>query len=365
MKLCFFYDDITHTGGVERVISLLCAQFAINHQDLDIEIVSQFKSSDKLAYDFTNAKITYLSNKDYDAKPHSLKRMIRILGNVFNVRRHFKKNKYDLIVGETFPNNMLLYLAGVDLSNVIAAEHVYYDYYGAFLKKIRLHIYKKCCKVVVLTSKDKACYDRCFSPEHTCVIPNPVILSETYMSSLDTKTAMAVGRIQYQKGFDSLVDVFKKVHEKHPDWKVEIYGDGSLKEELNQKISDLGLKDVVLLMGRSNDIYRKLRNAAFFIMPSRFEGFPMALIEAQSQGVPAVSFDCPNGPSDIIKNGINGILVENQNKDALYEGICYMIEHPEDRKAMGKKAFENVNQYGSVVICDIWKKLFCSISANN
>lgn len=361
MRLCFFIDDITHTGGIERVISLLCSQFVINHKDLEIEIVSQFRSSKTLAYDFKGVKITYLSDKDYDAKPHSSQRMFRILGNVFNVRRHFKRNNYDLIVGQSYPNNILLYLAGVDMSKVIAAEHVYYDYYGSFLKKIRLHIYRKCCKVAVLTTKDKVCYDRHFPSGHTCVIPNPVVLTETYESPLDSKVAIAVGRMQYQKGFDTLVEVFKRVHKKHPDWTVNIYGDGNLRSELEKQISEAGLNGVIKLMGRSNEIYKKLRDASFYIMSSRFEGFPMVLIEAQSQGLPIVSFDCPNGPSDIINNGVNGILVENQNKDALYEGICYMIEHPEERKAMGEKSLENVNQYSTVVICNMWQKLFDEI----
>lgn len=361
MKLCFFYDDITHTGGIERVISLLCTQFVANHKDLEIEIVSQFRSSKTLAYDFAGTKITYLSENDYDAKPHSLKRMIRILGNVLKVRKYFKQNKYDLIIGEAYPNNILLYLAGVDLSNVIAAEHVYYDYYGKFLKKIRLFIYKKCCKIAVLTSKDKVCYDRYLPSDHTIVIPNPVVLSEKFESQLDSNIAISVGRIQYQKGFDTLVDIFKRVHKKHPDWKVRIYGDGNLRAELEQRISDAELNGVVNLMGQSNEIYKKLREAAFYIMPSRFEGFPMVLIEAQSQGLPIVSFDCPNGPSDIIDNGVNGILVENQNATALYDAICYMIEHPEDRKVMGKNALENVDQYSVIVICDAWKKLFNEI----
>lgn len=365
MKLCFFIADITHTGGIERVISLLCGQFAINHKDLDIEIVSQFKSSNSVAYDFAGANITYLSEKDHNAKPHSLKRMYRSLSNILNVRRHFKKNKYDVIVAEAFPNNVLLYLAGINLNNVIAAEHVYYGYYGNLLKKIRLHIYKKCRKIVVLTSKDKECYDKYLPSEHTIVIPNPVVLSEKYQSSLDSKIAIAVGRIQYQKGFDTLVEVFKRVHEKYPDWIVRIYGDGNLRAELEQQISDAGLKGIVNLMGRSNEIYKKLRETAFFILSSRFEGFPMVIIEAQSQGVPAVCFDCPNGPSDLVNSGVNGILVENQNKDALYRGICYMIEHPEERKAMGIKSLKNVDKYSSVVICDVWKNLFNSIASTN
>ena len=155
--------------------------------------------------------------------------------------------------------------------------------------------------------------------------------------------------------------MFKRVHKKHPDWTVNIYGDGNLRLELEKQISEAGLNGVINLMGRSNEIYKKLRDASFYIMSSRFEGFPMVLIEAQSQGLPVVSFDCPNGPSDIINNGVNGILVKDQNKDALYDGICYMIEHPDERKAMDKKALENVNQYSTVVICNMWQRLFDEI----
>lgn len=363
MKLCFFIDDITHTGGIERVISLLCGQFVVSHKDIEIEIVSQFRSSKTLAYDFKGITITYLSNKDYDAKPHSPQRMFRILGNVFNVRRHFKENKYDIIVGQSYPNNILLYLAGVDMSNVIAAEHVYYDYYGSFLKRLRLKIYRRCCKVVVLTTKDKESYDRHFSSEHTWVIPNPVVLTETFESPLDSKMAIAVGRIQYQKGFDTLVDVFKWVHKKHSDWIVNIYGDGNLRSELEQQISEAGLTGVINLLGRSNEIYKKLREASFYIMSSRFEGFPMVLIEAQSQGLPIISFDCPNGPSDIVDNKVNGLLVKNQNKKDLYEAICYMIEHPKERKDMGTEALKNVGQYSCDILCEKWMRLFHSCTS--
>lgn len=358
MKLCFFIDDITHTGGIERVISLLCDEFAVNHNELDIEIVSQFRSSKTLAYKFPGATITYLSEKDYDAKPHSFQRMFRILGNVFNVRKHFKQNSYDVIVGQSYPNNILLFLGGVPMKNVIAAEHVYYDYYGPVLKKLRLFIYKRCRKVVVLTSKDKACYDKYLRADHTCVIPNPVVLSDIFQSPLESKTAIAVGRIQYQKGFDTLVDVFKRVHAKHPDWKVDIYGDGNLRDQLEKQISEANLNGIVNLMGRSNQIYYKLREASFYIMSSRFEGFPMVLIEAQSQGLPIVSFDCPNGPADIIDSYANGILVEDQNKEQLFEGICYMIENPKERRAMGQKALQNVGQYSVSVICKKWMNLF-------
>ena len=358
MKLCFFIDDITHTGGIERVTSNLVSQFSKDRKDITIEIVSQFKSSDKLWYPFENCTMTYLSNKNYDAKPHSLERLSKMFSNVFAVRRHFKKNKYDLIIGQSFPNVFILFLAGVDMSRVVAAEHVYYDYYGSFLKKLRLYVYRRCHKIAVLTSLDKACYDNHFLSDHTVLIPNPVIVPQDTYSPLVNKKAIAMGRIQYQKGFDTLVDVFEIVHKKHPDWVVNIYGDGNYKDQIEQYIKDRSMEGVVVLKGRTDDVPSVMSEASFFILSSRFEGFGMVLAEAMAQGLPAVSFDCPTGPSDIVKTNVNGILVENQNKEALADAISYMIEHPDERKEMGKRAVDTVKEFSGESIARKWYELF-------
>ena len=361
MKICFFIDDITHTGGIERVTSNLVSQFSQDRKDIEIDIVSQFKSSEKLWYPFEGSTIKYLSNKNYDAKPKSLERLTKLISNVFTVRKYFKKNKYDLIIAQSFPNVFILFLASVDLSKVVAAEHTFYDYYGETLKKVRLYIYKKCYKVAVLTPHDKKCFDSHFTTEHTVLIPNPVVVPEYSYSPLTNKQAIAMGRIQYAKGFDTLVDVFAMVYKKHPDWKVNIYGDGNYKDEIAQYITDKGMDGIVVLKGRTDDVPSVMRESSFFILSSRFEGFGMVIAEAMAQGLPAVSFDCPTGPSVIVKTGINGILVENQNKEALAEAICYMIEHPIERKEMGKRAVDTIKEFSGESIAQKWYKLFSEI----
>lgn len=361
MKLCFFIDDITHTGGIERVTSNLVSQFSKDRKNIEIDIVSQFKSSDKLWYSFDGCTIKYLSNKNYDAKPHSIERMAKMFSNVFFVRKYFKKNKYDLIIGQSFPNVFILFLAGVDMSKVIAAEHVFYDYYGEALKRIRLFIYKRCHKIAVLTSLDKKCYDDHFATKHTVLIPNPVVVPEYSYSPLTSRHAIAMGRIQYQKGFDTLVDVFAMVHKKHPDWVVNIYGDGNYREEIANYIKEKGMEGVVVLKGRTDDVPSVMKESSFFILSSRFEGFGMVIAEAMAQGLPAVSFDCPTGPSDIVKTNVNGILVENQNKEALADAICYMIEHPEERKEMGRRAVDTVKEFSGEAIAKKWYQLFDEI----
>lgn len=167
-----------------------------------------------------------------------------------------------------------------------------------------------------------------------------------------------MGRIQYQKGFDTLVDVFALVNEKHPDWKCYIYGDGNYRDKIGNYIKEKGMQDVVILKGRTDNVPIAMREASMFVLSSRFEGFGMVIAEAMAQGLPAVSFDCPTGPSDIVKTGINGILVENQNKQALADAICYMIEHPEERKKMGLKAVESIKDFAGDAIAKKWYQLF-------
>ena len=358
MKICILIGDITHTGGIERVTSNLVRQFSKDRDDVDVEIVSQFKSAEKPWYSFGNCKIKYLSDKNFDAKPHSVSRINTLLGNLFSVRRFFKKHSYDIIIAQSLPNVFALFVAGVDMRKVIAAEHVYYNYYNSCIKRIRLFMCKYCKKIVVLTSADKECYDRHFKSEHTVIIPNPVVVPEYYESKLDSKVAIAMGRIQYQKGFDTLVDVFAMVHKKHSDWKVYIYGDGNYRNYIEECIKEHGMDDVVILKGKTDDVPSAMRESSFFILSSRFEGFGMVIAEAMSQGVPVVSFDCPTGPSDIVEDGVNGLLVENQNKKALADGICYMIEHPKKRKEMGLKAVETSKRFAGDIIANKWYSLF-------
>lgn len=358
MKICFLVADISHTGGIERVTSNLANLLLLKKQDVEIDIVSQFKSGENLWYPFDGCNICYLNTKNYDAKPHSLRRLFRMLSNYIRIRRFFLTQKYDFVISQSMLNTLLLYFAGINLKNVLAVEHVKYDYYNSVLKRIRLHVYRQVAKVVVLTEADKSKYDKYLPNGHTVIIPNPVMVPEYFQSKLDNKQAIAMGRIQYQKGFDTLTDVFTIVHKKHPDWIVNIYGDGNDRDEIEKYIRRKGMENVVILRGRTTDVFSVMRNASFFILSSRFEGFGMVIAEAMTQGLPAVSFDCPTGPSDIIQTNINGILVENQNIQAMADAICYMIENPNERMRMGKNAMHTVKRFSGDIIVNQWLDLF-------
>ena len=361
MKICFLLSDISHTGGIERVSSILAQQLLSDEPNLTIDIVSQFQSSNKIWYSFKGCELKYISKRSFNAKPHSIKRLVRILSNIRNIRTFFSKNKYDIIIAQAFPNTFMLYLSGISLKNVIAVEHVYYDYYNQFIKKIRNHVYKQVGKVVVLSKNALTSYRKDFPENKVVIIPNPIKIKKTFRSPLEAHRAIAVGRLEYQKGFDTLIEVFNDINKKYPNWILDVYGEGTLRQTLQQQIENYQLQNTIFLRGRTDNIPDKLRKSSFLIVSSRFEGFCMVIIEAMEQGVPSVAFDCPDGPSDIITNYKDGILVTNQDKQQLYNAICYMIEHEEKRKAMGLRSTKTVWQYNSENISTKWMQLFKDI----
>lgn len=155
-----------------------------------------------------------------------------------------------------------------------------------------------------------------------------------------------------------LIEAWSYVHKSHPDWKLDIYGYGELKEEMTRSIATLNLTDVININEPTNIIIQKYLESSIYIMSSRFEGFGMVLLEAMACGVPCISFDCPYGPADIIRNGEDGFLVEHLNAKALADSICQLIEQPELRKQFGRKAKKNIIRYSKDNIMKQWTELF-------
>lgn len=204
---------------------------------------------------------------------------------------------------------------------------------------------------IVLSQEDKENWKEI---SNVIVIPNPlppITVSQT--STTENKKVIAVGRYVYQKGFDLLVDAWDTVAEKHPDWHLYIYGRG---DKSNYKsVSNCHFEDAI------ENINDKYAESSIFVLSSRFEGFGMVIIEAMRCGVPAISFACPCGPKDIIAEGKDGFLVENGNIQQLAERICYLIEHDEERKKMGKNAIETAKKYDINEIGKQWVNLFYSV----
>ena len=190
------------------------------------------------------------------------------------------------------------------------------------------------------------------------VIPNPCVWRPERASSLDRPRAVAIGRLVPVKGFDLLIRAWEKVAAGHPDWELEIWGDGPEREPLERLAREKGLEKNVLLRGATADVQEKLLQSSMLVFSSLFEGFGMVLVEAMACGVPCVAFECPCGPRDVISPEEDGLLVPPGDMDGLARAIIRLMEQPELRTRMGKAAREKAARYAMDSVCAAWMDLF-------
>ena len=175
---------------------------------------------------------------------------------------------------------------------------------------------------------------------------------------LDSKVVVAAGRLAREKGFARMIDAFAPVARAHPDWRLDIHGDGAERSTLTQHVHRLGLDDRVRLPGYTQDFRGVLAGASAYALTSRAEGFPMVLIEAMSAGVPLVAMDCPRGPGEIVDDGKNGLLVGDGDVAGFTAALTRMVEDEELRTACGRRAHEDSRQYAPDAVLDEWLHLF-------
>jgi glycosyltransferase involved in cell wall biosynthesis len=202
-------------------------------------------------------------------------------------------------------------------------------------------------RFVVLTQEDKS-----YWPDlpNLRVIPNAKPFSLSEPASLQSHTVLAVGRYTYQKGFDLLLKAWRMIDTK--GWTLRIAGSGDTLDDVPDNV----------VTGLSTDIVDEYRNAAFLVMSSRFEGLPMALLEAQAAGLPIVSFACKCGPKDVITEGEDGILVPEGDIGGLSNGMKRLMEDESLRLSMGQAAFRNSVRFDKEKIMSQWENLFRELS---
>lgn len=221
---------------------------------------------------------------------------------------------------------------------------------------------KKLERMIVLTEKDCKAWTEL---NNVIAIPNPLPFSPKAISPLAEKRVIAVGRYYQEKGFDLLLESWAKIYKNHPEWRLEIFGDGNktIYEEMRDK---LGIPpSCCKLNGRTNTIEKEYVNSSIFVCSSRFEGFGMVLVEAMAYGLGVVSFDCPWGPSSILANEEDGLLVENGNTDLLADAIMSLMDDSEKLNRLAKNAIVNVQRFQMDKIANQWKELFETLKDNN
>lgn len=217
-------------------------------------------------------------------------------------------------------------------------------------------------KFVVLTNEDRGYWGDLPNIE---VIPNAAMQVSDAYSDVMNKRVIAVGRLDYQKGFDRLIQAWELVQHtgKFTGWKLDIYGQGEWQEMLQQMIDKAELQNTVCLNRPTKQIGEEYVKSDMLVMSSNYEGFPMVMIEAMACGLPVVSFDYKCGPKDIIQTGINGLLVPNGDIQALADAMMKVMEDEAYRKMLSLNARKVVDTYSEQAVMAQWIRLFTSITA--
>lgn len=193
-------------------------------------------------------------------------------------------------------------------------------------------------------------------------IPNALPFYPDEVSTCEKKRAIIVGRYTEAKGYDYMIEAWRIVHQKYPDWTIHTFAMGEDEEQVRAKILSYELQDTIIMNPPTDNIMEEYLKSSICVVSSVFEGFSMVLIEAMACGLPCVSFDCPYGPRNIIKDGEDGFLIEYLNTQALADGICKLIEDKELRKSMGRKGRENVLRFSREKVMQQWVDLFESLT---
>ncbi len=375
MRIVYCTDSVCHAGGIQR-ITIAKANALADIEGNEVWIVVTDNKRPKPVLPISGK--VHLVDLDVNYFEDDWKSRLHVLKGIFVKRREHKRKLQqflntispDIVVSTgTSEKNFIPRMKVASHPSFVREIHFTSNYRqlaaNGWFEKLsawagdiidyRYHI-RKYDKIVVLTDEDKQRQWKNYSKVE--VIPNPLTIEHSKRSTLKSKTVVTAGRLTAQKNFASLINAWRIVNKSHPDWKLEIWGEGSLRNELQQQIENLPLKDSASLMGYTDDIISKFADASIFICTSIFEGLPLVFIEAMSCGLPVVSYSCPCGPKDIVTEGEDGFLVPVNDEQMMASRICYLIEHEDVRIQMGQASLDNSKAYSKDIIAAKWMAIF-------
>ncbi|WP_207667919.1 glycosyltransferase [Serpentinicella alkaliphila] len=311
-------------GGAERVLVNLANKLSENGNVVKIIVFDEGQSDYELqkGIDVVSYK-TNTSNK-----------LFTFFSMIINMRRAILDTNPDLLISFLTTTNIYALLGNL-LHNktIIISERndPNQDPEQWYYRLLRKFIYPLASGFVFQTNDAKKYFSKNIQNRST-VIPNPVFIDLIDNFHIEKKnTIVCVGRLEPQKNQKMLIDAFEIIKDDFPDFSLDIYGDGSLRTELQEYINNKSLQNIVTLKGRVKNLHEQIIGASLFVLPSNYEGMSNALMEAMALGIPCISTDCPiGGSADLIKNNVNGILIAVNDVDQL---ICAM------RKILGNKDF--------------------------
>jgi glycosyltransferase involved in cell wall biosynthesis len=240
---------------------------------------------------------------------------------------------------------------------LIGQEHMHLREHAEALQEVMQSEYSKLTTLSVLTRRDRRRYkEHLEKPPRLVWIPNAVTDMGGVRADLSAKTVITAGRLVRQKGYDRMIKAWALVAPEHPDWRLRIHGEGPRKVWLETLIQRYGLEQVVTLAGPAEDLGAEMAKASIFALSSRWEGLPLALLEAMAVGMAVVSIDCPTGPADVIDDHRNGLLIRPRTFRALAAGLREMIEDEDLRRRCAAAAVETAGEYSMDAIGARWEE---------
>lgn len=366
MKIVFSTDQIHLHGGIEKVLAEKANYFAdvCGH---DIIILTSEQKRKNPCYPLSSKiqlidlEINYNRNKSY----FSLNNLLKLPLHFYKLYQFLNQIQPDVVIVSNFGFETyfspFLYRKAKKIKEFHSSryfETVQRKQNNSFFKELRYRLndwIESQYDHLIVLNQDEVSY---YKSDNVVVIPNPVsIPKET--ASLTNKKVIAAGRIAPVKGFDKLIKAWEKVHVVAPEWELHFYGEDYLgtQKQLETLIKKHNLETVIFFKGSTSNMVQIFTDYSLYLMSSETECFPMVLLESLSVGLPIVSFDCPNGPRNIVTDKKDGLLVKDQDVGDLTEKILFLIQNESKRVAFGVHAKANSFRFSTSVVMQCWTNL--------
>ena len=345
-KIVFFTGSMGR-GGAERVISILSEYFVCQNWDVTIVMLLHNRADGYALNDKVKVKTFFPENSGMVKK---------IICDIRNIRSYIKKIKPDVLVFFMAQNTLVSGIACAGLGiRYIASERIDPAMVkrNFIYKKILNSLYRRADKVIFQTERAKNYFNKKIQ-NNSVIIGNPI--SVDFEATRTLKKIVSAGRFTKQKNQKMLIDAFSMVVKKHPEYVLEIYGEGKERQNLEKQIHELGLENYVFLPGNKKNLHECIKDAEIFVLPSNFEGLSNALLEAMMMGFGCISTNCA-GSDEVIVSGENGILVPVGNKEELEKAIINLIENEQLRIKIARNGKKSVEKFKVENIIDQWTKV--------
>ncbi len=349
MKIAFVTTSLTG-GGAERVISVLANQFIKEKNVDEVSIIAVVE--DKVSYQIDES-INYIANSAVGGNKIS-----RVMQRFHFLKKSIKQTTPDVVISFCTQINIYAILStlGLDCKLIISERNdPNNDPIQPSVRKLRDIIYRL-CKHAVFQTPDAQNYFQHIIKGSTTVIMNPIKenLPSLYEGERE-KRIVSAARLSEAKNIPLLIKAFKNLSSKYPDYTVDIYGEGPLRNELEAMIKEENLSEVFHLRGFSENVHEEIRKAACFVLPSNYEGISNSMIEAIGLGIPTVCTDCPiGGARMVIEDNVNGILIPVGDQKALELAIERILNDKEFCEKISHNAIQIKERLSSDTISKAW-----------